>query len=48
MVLLIVGLIPDTDSCLYTTKIKLRNLYKVTFEDGSVKYVSKEELEKLK
>jgi len=37
----------DTDSCVYSTKIKVKNLYKVEYDDGSIKYLTKEELEKL-
>jgi hypothetical protein len=34
----------DTDSTNFDTKIRVKNLYKVTYEDGSIDYLTKEEL----
>ena len=37
----------DTDSCFFTTKIGVKDLFKVTYEDGSIELVDKETLQRL-
>jgi len=37
----------DTDSCSFSTIINIKNLYKVEYEDGSIEYLTKDEIEKL-
>ena len=37
----------DTDSCVSSTKLHLVGLYKVEYEDGSIEYLTKEELKDL-
>jgi len=37
----------DTDSTIFSTIININNLYKVEYEDGSIDYLTKEELKKL-
>jgi len=37
----------DTDSCEYNTKIQVKNLSKVEYEDGTFEYLTKEEIDKL-